>query len=70
MTPKKDGGLTEACVNGKPMLIFFCRNLDTENILTKKNTETANGIQTIPFTSYDVRFRGSPATNQTSYLLF
>ena len=48
MTPKKESGLREACVNGKPMLNFVCRNLETDKILTKNNIETANGIQTSP----------------------
>jgi hypothetical protein len=30
--PKKEIGLTEACVDGKPMLIFVCRNLEREKI--------------------------------------
>ena len=34
MTPKKESGLTEASVNGKPMLIFVCGNLETDKIFT------------------------------------
>jgi hypothetical protein len=48
VTPKKESGLTEACVNGKPMLIFVRRNLETEKILIKKIIETANEILTSP----------------------
>jgi hypothetical protein len=67
---KKESGWTEACVNGKSMLIFVCGNLETYKILTKHNFGTASGIQTILLTRHDFRFRDSPATTKTRYLLF
>ena len=66
---EKGDVLAEASVSGKFMLIFVCRNLETDKILTKKNTQTANGILTSPCTCYDIRFLGSPTTNQTLHLL-
>jgi hypothetical protein len=60
VTPKKEKGLTEARDNGKPTLIFVCRNLETDKILTKNNIEAVNGIQTSPCRSVMMSYFGAP----------